>query len=461
LVVLLAFGCSRKSPDSQTVPAPTQPARATASATNDIATQITNKLQALRKLGYPVTPEDLHAWLPTPPSDGENAAFLWTNAFAALVPRQRPVPPLPESHLPFSNASRSYYKKFVTTNRIAIDRMQKAATLHLCRFPSSTNYESHDVVWETGDLLQAEAMLNAEHQPDGSIRTLQIMSALATALRQNLDTGMQMHAGLIWWKACRVAERLLAWNKLTPTQLQSLQNLFHSAQTNDDFRSLCAVELCRGIQSFEYWQNTIVTNLVKFREIDQWVETDMDKPMTPLTPAQITELTEVFAKQKDADFLNYLDAMDEILRASKSPFSEFLRNIQPVVLRFHPDERRAVVEHRIYSTGLIYPLCSFQDGTAETLARLSTAETAMALERFSFDHGSRLPVALAELVPSYLDSVPLDPFDGQPLRYKTVGDCYVIYSIGFNRVDDGGTEGDPRKPPKDVTFSVYKRPRKP
>jgi len=55
------------------------------------------------------------------------------------------------------------------------------------------------------------------------------------------------------------------------------------------------------------------------------------------------------------------------------------------------------------------------------------------------------PKALVDLVPAYLPRVPLDPFDGKPLRYivgetpEAWGDAaWGIYSIGRNRRDDGG-----------------------
>jgi hypothetical protein len=45
-----------------------------------------------------------------------------------------------------------------------------------------------------------------------------------------------------------------------------------------------------------------------------------------------------------------------------------------------------------------------------------------------------------DLVPNYLESVPIDPFDGKELRYKKLESGYVVYSIGENLSDDGGTE---------------------
>ena len=98
------------------------------------------------------------------------------------------------------------------------------------------------------------------------------------------------------------------------------------------------------------------------------------------------------------------------------------------------------------------------DALAESTSQLRSAETTMAIERYSIDHGSQLPEALTNLAPSYLHSTPIDPYDGQPLRFKTTRNGYVVYSIGSNRVDDGGAEWKPRKSPKDtdVTFTVYR-----
>ncbi|MCX6996828.1 MAG: hypothetical protein NTV49_07025 [Kiritimatiellaeota bacterium] len=74
-------------------------------------------------------------------------------------------------------------------------------------------------------------------------------------------------------------------------------------------------------------------------------------------------------------------------------------------------------------------------GVSQTAAQ--SAATACALERYRLAHG-RYPDALAVLVPQYLAAVPSDVIGGQPLRYRLEGDGFVLYSIGWNRKDDGG-----------------------
>lgn len=66
--------------------------------------------------------------------------------------------------------------------------------------------------------------------------------------------------------------------------------------------------------------------------------------------------------------------------------------------------------------------------------------TLVAIERHRRDHGG-LPDRLADLVPEYLHAVPLDPLNNdQPLVYRLDGSelGYVLYTVGFDGVDDGG-----------------------
>jgi hypothetical protein len=80
---------------------------------------------------------------------------------------------------------------------------------------------------------------------------------------------------------------------------------------------------------------------------------------------------------------------------------------------------------------------------------------ALALRCYEAEHG-RLPERLDELVPEYLPEVPLDPFDGEPLRYRADGDAAPrVYSIGPNRRDDGGV-ADPRSEKSDVVLDLSK-----
>jgi hypothetical protein len=71
-------------------------------------------------------------------------------------------------------------------------------------------------------------------------------------------------------------------------------------------------------------------------------------------------------------------------------------------------------------------------------AQLLSARCALAAERFRLAHG-RFPNALTELVPGFLSAVPNDPFARGPLRYAVTQELAVIYSVGADGIDSGGS----------------------
>lgn len=75
-----------------------------------------------------------------------------------------------------------------------------------------------------------------------------------------------------------------------------------------------------------------------------------------------------------------------------------------------------------------------------TEATLQLVSTALALERFRLARAA-YPASLDELVPALLAGRPLDPLDGQPLRYRLRADgTYLLYSVGADGRDDGGDD---------------------
>jgi hypothetical protein len=63
---------------------------------------------------------------------------------------------------------------------------------------------------------------------------------------------------------------------------------------------------------------------------------------------------------------------------------------------------------------------------------------AIALERYRLAQGA-LPAKLEMLAPQYLDAVPHDIMDGNPYHYVLNADgTYLLYSIGWNELDEGG-----------------------
>jgi hypothetical protein len=84
--------------------------------------------------------------------------------------------------------------------------------------------------------------------------------------------------------------------------------------------------------------------------------------------------------------------------------------------------------------------------------QLQATRTILALRAYQLTHGN-LPSDLNALVPEFLDAVPVDDFDGQPLRYSP--DRKIVYSVGQNLKDDGGNDSRPGPSNRPLDF-VYK-----
>jgi hypothetical protein len=93
---------------------------------------------------------------------------------------------------------------------------------------------------------------------------------------------------------------------------------------------------------------------------------------------------------------------------------------------------------RTYFARLLLPATSkHSEAVRRKVASVRCLLTLLAVERFRRARGA-WPKTLDELTPKLLKAVPLDPYDGKPLRYKAVPDGVIVYSIGPDRVDDGG-----------------------
>jgi hypothetical protein len=89
-------------------------------------------------------------------------------------------------------------------------------------------------------------------------------------------------------------------------------------------------------------------------------------------------------------------------------------------------------------TRLLLPAVGkFGEATRRTHANLRCLLVAVAAERYRRAQGRWL-AAPADLVPQFVAAVPLDPYDGKPLRIRALPDGVVVYSIGPDGTDDGG-----------------------
>ncbi len=82
---------------------------------------------------------------------------------------------------------------------------------------------------------------------------------------------------------------------------------------------------------------------------------------------------------------------------------------------------------------------------------VGATQAMIAIKAFKNDTGN-YPNSLNELVPNYLSLVPQDPFDGKSLKYSAAKK--ILYSVGEDMQDSGGSAGDGWRKMTDPTFKI-------
>jgi hypothetical protein len=144
--------------------------------------------------------------------------------------------------------------------------------------------------------------------------------------------------------------------------------------------------------------------------------------------------------------------MERYVKATQLPPPESIASFHVV------DEKlQHLTRWRVLTRLLLPSISPLASKAAQCDAKIRDAQAALAVERYRLANG-KLPSQLSDLVPTFLPAVPSDPFDGKPLRYKTLAKGYVVYSVGDDREDNGGAEKDSKGvswvPGTDITFTV-------
>lgn len=129
----------------------------------------------------------------------------------------------------------------------------------------------------------------------------------------------------------------------------------------------------------------------------------------------------------------YVQLMDEFKQVTREPYFKAKDQLSEMGDSYSPS--------RLHKGLLVSLIVSSMTRSFHTLADIEAsdvcAQVAVAATRYRLDHG-KLPDHLGDLVPAYLDAVPLDPFDGQPLRLIVKDDQWIVYSIEARGKSEGG-----------------------
>jgi len=378
---------------------------------------LTAKLEAIRQAGQPVTPAELNAWYPEPPA-GENAAPLYADAFAALSVTDAKSP------------------SFLTKNQPALALLHKAAGKSQCRYPIDLNEWAtllpHLAKIKTcAQLLSRETVANAaKGRVDLAAQDVMDGLHLAGSLEQEpvqISQLVRISSDALAYSGLEGALGLKAFPEAQLVRLQAA--LAHEEGTiGPSLARSFAATRCTTISLFQM-------PLPEYEKL--FVSAGTNGPLDP--PAEFERYRQGAACQ--ADFNLSLDYFSNWLAVAAAPFPACLEAAGQLT----PEAEAQVSDAKAKGyrvSAMMLPALNINtalEKAADCVGQLRAAQAALAIERSRLGTGSALPDSLAQLVPKYLAAVPEDPYDGKPLRYKKLSPKgYAVYSIGRNRLDDGG-----------------------
>ncbi len=412
--------------------------------------RISKRLEAIRAQGHPTSIEELNTWYAAPPP-GQNAAIIFEKAFPKFVfdiELSRSVPCYDNVKLPlpgesFSEEMKSAMRTFLEANAEALRLLREAAAMEHCRFFLGFRGGTRVVIVDhLGGLrdgvrhLKVEAILRAaEGRSDEAADSISTSLDLARAVSKEplpISRGVRIDCIRISTSGLEI---VLNHTPVSDERLARLSEALKEAECPEGLTRALAGGRVLGIDAFSYPNPTHAAN-------------DGAWPDAAVSALRVAGLLRV-------ELVRYLDIMSEVLQATSRAEDEREDAIRELGLDRKMEQLPA---HCVTARALIKRVCRHLEDDSRCIAYLRTARAAVAVERYRLDK-ARLPRTLDDLVPDYLDAVPLDPFDGKALRYKKVEKGYIIYSVGPDGKDDGappsagGNEGRViRYREKDITF---------
>jgi hypothetical protein len=408
--------------------------------------QVQNRLDALRAAGHPVSSEDLDALYVMPPP-GENAADVYQEAFAQLVdwksqPDKLGLLPIAgnaefqQFNELFTSETMDLIGEYLSDNAQARQLLHQAVSLEACRYPVDFSQGFSMLIPHLGKyrfcemLLQLEVIHHLYHKDtDKAIQSAHAIFCLARSLKKEPILISQLIRVAVSAEFVNTVELILNHSTPSSAQIRQLREMLDEVYDPNWLRQAFISERALGCE-----------------ELNDPAMFENHK-----TPKFMFSLYAAIGFD-DRARLNYLDMMEELLPTLRLPPPKRFHVIEVINQRI---EHKSGIRGAFLIT--IPALCRTVIIDVRHQGQQLLALTALTIENYRRDH-QQLPASLADLVPDYLDELPVDPYDGKPIRYEKRTKGYCLYCIGEDLTDNHGVrfdiEGHQYTAGTDVTFIV-------
>ncbi len=383
-----------------------------------LGTRADRRIEALRAAGHPTTLSEL-ALRNKLPMGMENAAPVYERALAAYVR------PANDANMPYFGSAQEPYDRraawsepvgkaiaeSLAANEKCFALLHEAAGIQDCRYDYDyrTGYPRFKELRGCVLLLKL-AIIQHAHNGDAN--------AVIGCVKDGLSLGDSLQKEpftlpYLVRLGCVGAilgglERALTATTFTDSQLKDLEDALAVTAGRIDLAQTLISERCMLIESIR--------------------DPSLNGTTGPV--AWIIKLPGIQSR----GIIDILDHMEATIEAAGLPGPQQAARFREIEDRLH----ELSMPHLV--TQLIAPaVARIGELDLRGQARMDLARTALAIERCRLATG-KVPERLDDLVPKYLEQVPIDPFDGRPIRYRRTEPGYVLYSVKEDGEDNGGKE---------------------
>ncbi|MBN2588530.1 MAG: hypothetical protein JXA96_01605 [Sedimentisphaerales bacterium] len=400
--------------------------------------QYKSQLDILKAEGYPVTIEELEQ-LYAIPETAENAAILILDAATKhKEPNDYDLIPISgKAKLPartelLSGEIVNAVSDYINDNHVSLDLLHKASLLQYSRYPANPGQSPKviDVV-KMVKLLNIEALLYAENN-NAQAAAESIIASL------NIADSVTKYPYIV----CQLVN--IIGQETTVSTLERIVNRvdFNEEQLEKLFKEITEKQNLSGL-SYGF-MGELCNSIILYDNTNNQKNNNQSQGLiySLYNALGITRRNAMF----------YFDFMKKYIEAGKLPLDKRMQEVQKI-----GNEVQRISRNRLFFKA-VYPnhTKSFSE-EINNIAKLRACQIALAIERFRLKN-KRLPDSLEELIGDCFNEVPLDPFDGKGLRYKKLDKGFIVYSVGEDKIDDGGKEqakGNSNSP-YDITFIIEK-----
>ncbi len=382
----------------------------------------------------PATLADLNDWY-AEPEGSPNAAVFYLKACDALKLKTRGIESLPllgngrypALDGPVPAPMKKALEALLKSNADALHFLAEGAKYGRCRYAldflqgSDLVYRPFPKLENAGFLVELAALYHADsNQPEEAAHDLLIAFSLADSLAQIPSVLPQLLRRRINRSALDALEQTLNRASLPSRTLDNLFNAVAKMEAAD----------ARGEIIGRALAGERVIGLAAIADPPQLGRGLMapDLKMSPERRRQISaRLTSGQPLGPERAFFE--KAFGKIVAARQKPFPQRLESDS-----LGGDLVREADEQGLFALDLLLPNLGRRTSLeARCLAQLRVACAALALERFRAAHQGHYPENLYELTPDFLTSIPVDPFDGNPMCYHSDGNSFTITTLSPNR----------------------------